>query len=151
MLLILSAAFTHAQSGDYTISLHGTITSEQLGKHELFAFTVPEGIQRLDIDLISPDLQKGMHLTTGLFDPQRFRGEGRTSFTISAVDATGPYLPGPIVPGTWHLAIGYNYIAPRTHSDFTVRIHLGIGEGRCKFWTTDLTAEYVRINADYST
>jgi len=35
--------------------------------------------------------------------------------------------------------------------DFTVRIHLGIGEGRCKFWTTDLTAEYVRINADYST
>jgi len=25
------------------------------------------------------------------------------------------------------------------------------GEGRCVFWTTDLTAEYVRINADYST
>ena len=35
--------------------------------------------------------------------------------------------------------------------DFTVRIDLGIGQGKCKFWTTDLTAEYVRINADYST
>lgn len=35
--------------------------------------------------------------------------------------------------------------------EFTVRIALGIGSGSCRFWTTDLTAEYVRINADYST
>jgi glutamate N-acetyltransferase/amino-acid N-acetyltransferase len=35
--------------------------------------------------------------------------------------------------------------------EFTVRIALGMGEGRCRFWTSDLTAEYVRINADYST
>jgi len=35
--------------------------------------------------------------------------------------------------------------------DFIVRIALGIGQGHCRFWTTDLTAEYVRINADYST
>ena len=35
--------------------------------------------------------------------------------------------------------------------EFTIRIELGIGKGQCRFWTTDLTAEYVRINADYST
>ena len=35
--------------------------------------------------------------------------------------------------------------------EFTVRIALGMGEGKCRFWTSDLTAEYVRINADYST
>lgn len=35
--------------------------------------------------------------------------------------------------------------------EFTVRIDLGIGTGTCRFWTTDLTAEYVRINAEYST
>ncbi|HYK36644.1 bifunctional glutamate N-acetyltransferase/amino-acid acetyltransferase ArgJ [Alloacidobacterium sp.] len=35
--------------------------------------------------------------------------------------------------------------------EFTVRMDLGIGDGHCQFWTTDLTAEYVRINADYST
>lgn len=34
--------------------------------------------------------------------------------------------------------------------EFTVRIDLGIGTGTCRFWTTDLTAEYVSINADYS-
>jgi glutamate N-acetyltransferase / amino-acid N-acetyltransferase len=35
--------------------------------------------------------------------------------------------------------------------EFAVRIDLGIGSGHCRFWTTDLTAEYVHINADYST
>jgi glutamate N-acetyltransferase / amino-acid N-acetyltransferase len=35
--------------------------------------------------------------------------------------------------------------------EFTVRIALGMGNGTCRFWTSDLTAEYVRINADYST
>jgi glutamate N-acetyltransferase/amino-acid N-acetyltransferase len=34
--------------------------------------------------------------------------------------------------------------------EFNVRIDLGIGQGQCRFWTTDLTAEYVHINADYS-
>ncbi len=35
--------------------------------------------------------------------------------------------------------------------EITIRISLGVGEGKCRFWTTDLTAEYVRINAAYST
>lgn len=32
-----------------------------------------------------------------------------------------------------------------------VRVQLGRGRGHVRFYTTDLTAEYVRINADYST
>lgn len=35
--------------------------------------------------------------------------------------------------------------------EFTIRIALGMGSGQCRFWTTDLTKEYVAINADYST
>jgi glutamate N-acetyltransferase/amino-acid N-acetyltransferase len=35
--------------------------------------------------------------------------------------------------------------------EYSIRIALGIGEGRCRFWTCDLSAEYVRINAEYST
>ncbi len=35
--------------------------------------------------------------------------------------------------------------------DLTVHIDLGLGSGKCRFWTTDLTEEYVRINSDYST
>jgi glutamate N-acetyltransferase/amino-acid N-acetyltransferase len=36
-------------------------------------------------------------------------------------------------------------------AEFSIRIALNQGPGSCVFWTTDLTAEYVRINADYST
>ena len=32
-----------------------------------------------------------------------------------------------------------------------LRVELGLGNGACRFWTTDLTTEYVHINADYST
>lgn len=35
--------------------------------------------------------------------------------------------------------------------DYAIEINLHRGKGKCVFWTTDLTAEYVHINADYST
>jgi glutamate N-acetyltransferase/amino-acid N-acetyltransferase len=35
--------------------------------------------------------------------------------------------------------------------EYSIRIALGLGEGNCRFWTSDLSAEYVRINAEYST
>lgn len=38
-----------------------------------------------------------------------------------------------------------------TLPEFTVHIDLGLGTGACRFWTCDLTREYVSINADYST
>ncbi len=35
--------------------------------------------------------------------------------------------------------------------EYVLHVGLGSGEHGCRFWTCDLTAEYVRINADYST
>ena len=35
--------------------------------------------------------------------------------------------------------------------EFSITIDLRQGDGSCKFWTTDLTHEYIRINADYTT
>jgi glutamate N-acetyltransferase/amino-acid N-acetyltransferase len=35
--------------------------------------------------------------------------------------------------------------------EFSVTIRLNQGAGSCIFWTTDLTVEYIHINADYST
>ena len=45
-------------------------------------------------------------------------------------------------------AAAHDYIAQR---EFSVTIELHQGVGSCFFWTTDLTHEYVSINADYST
>jgi len=35
--------------------------------------------------------------------------------------------------------------------EFSISIKLHQGKGRCIFWTTDLTHQYIHINADYST
>jgi len=40
--------------------------------------------------------------------------------------------------------------AAMTQRRFTVAVDLRVGTGSCRFWTTDLTREYVTINADYS-
>ena len=45
-------------------------------------------------------------------------------------------------------AAAHAYLEQR---EYSIRIALGAGEGRCRFWTCDLSAEYVRINAEYST
>ena len=42
----------------------------------------------------------------------------------------------------------HDYIA---QPEFSIGIELNQGEGSCVFWTTDLTVEYIHINADYST
>jgi glutamate N-acetyltransferase/amino-acid N-acetyltransferase len=38
-----------------------------------------------------------------------------------------------------------------TAPEITIRIHLGAGRARARFWTCDLSYEYVRINAEYTT
>ena len=39
----------------------------------------------------------------------------------------------------------------RGSRDCTLTLGFGDGPGTCRFWTCDLTAEYVRLNADYTT
>ena len=39
----------------------------------------------------------------------------------------------------------------RENRDTSIQLDCGTGEASCRFWTTDLTTEYVRLNADYHT
>ncbi|MEI9980485.1 MAG: bifunctional glutamate N-acetyltransferase/amino-acid acetyltransferase ArgJ [Edaphobacter sp.] len=41
--------------------------------------------------------------------------------------------------------------AAMMNREYTIRMDMGLGEAECRFLTCDLTEEYVRINADYST
>jgi glutamate N-acetyltransferase/amino-acid N-acetyltransferase len=45
-------------------------------------------------------------------------------------------------------AAAHAYVA---QPEFSIAIQLHQGTGSCLFWTTDLTVEYIHINADYST
>jgi glutamate N-acetyltransferase / amino-acid N-acetyltransferase len=39
----------------------------------------------------------------------------------------------------------------RKNREVHLRLRFALGSGRCTFYTCDLTAEYVRLNADYTT
>jgi glutamate N-acetyltransferase/amino-acid N-acetyltransferase len=45
-------------------------------------------------------------------------------------------------------AATHEYLKQR---NLTIHVDLGLGSGACRFWTTDLTTEYILINSDYST
>ncbi|MFS4094256.1 CehA/McbA family metallohydrolase [Streptomyces sp. AF1A] len=79
----------------------------------------------------------GNALDIGLFDERGtevggpgFRGwsgGARTEFFVRADDATPGYLPGPLRPGTWHIALGPYTVAPQGLS-YEVTVALTRGE-----------------------
>jgi glutamate N-acetyltransferase/amino-acid N-acetyltransferase len=50
--------------------------------------------------------------------------------------------------GAFDEAAAHRYLS---QPEFSVHIDIGLGSGACRFWTCDLTREYISINADYST
>jgi hypothetical protein len=89
---------------------------------------VPPGVAQLDVSYSydRPSVPAGVlgnALDIGIFDERGvqvgeragFRGWSggfRTSFSISNSAATPGYLPGPVRPGTWHIALGPYTVAP---------------------------------------
>lgn len=73
----------------------------------------------------------------GIFDArgidvggEGFRGWSggfRTSFEISRTEATPGYLPGDVMPGTWHIVLGPYQVAPEG-IDYTVNVTLTAGD-----------------------
>ena len=39
----------------------------------------------------------------------------------------------------------------KNHREVSLRLRFTLGPGQCTFFTCDLTYEYVRLNADYTT
>ncbi len=122
--------FAYASTGTQTRTLDGHI---DYGAPDwvYVPIEVPAGVNRLSVSYdydydrpAAPPGQAGNALDIGLFDwrgyqPGRapgFRGWSggfRTSFTVSASDATPGYLPGPIARGTWHVILGPYTVAPQ--------------------------------------
>jgi glutamate N-acetyltransferase/amino-acid N-acetyltransferase len=57
------------------------------------------------------------------------------------------YRDGAPLPFDAATASGYL----KQNRDVSIRLRFAGGPGRCTFWTCDLTPEYIRLNADYTT
>jgi len=102
---------------------------------------VPRGVRQIAVSYSydKPAVPPGTPANScdvGVFDERGtglggrgFRGWSggfRTSFEISASDATPGYLPGPVNPGTWHVVLGPYQVAPQG-LNYQVRITLTYG------------------------
>ncbi|MFD7661857.1 CehA/McbA family metallohydrolase [Streptomyces sp. NPDC059788] len=104
---------------------------------------VPRGVRELAVSYTydrpaTPPGTAGNACDIGIFDERGtdlggrgFRGwsgGARTEFFIRADDATPGYLPGPLEPGTWHIALGPYTVAPQGLTyEVTITLHYGPG------------------------
>ncbi|WP_395574037.1 CehA/McbA family metallohydrolase [Streptomyces sp. BK79] len=103
---------------------------------------VPAGVREIHVAYAYdrpavPAGTAGNALDIGLFDERGtglggrgFRGwsgGARTEFFVRADDATPGYLPGPVRPGTWHVALGPYTVAPQGLA-YEITITLTYGE-----------------------
>ncbi|GAA3060221.1 CehA/McbA family metallohydrolase [Streptomyces glomeratus] len=103
---------------------------------------VPRGVREIKVaytyDKPSvPAGTQGNALDIGLFDERGtglggkgFRGwsgGARSEFFVRADDATPGYLPGPLRPGTWHIALGPYTVAPQGLT-YEITVTLTYGE-----------------------
>ena len=114
---------------DLTITHEGTLQPAQEKTYVHLPFEVPAGAIRIQVEYhysrqigSDPLLTGGNTIDLGIFDERGidfssagFRGwsgSERSSFFITATDATPGYLAGPLTPGQWHVLLGLYKIAP---------------------------------------
>ena len=79
---------------------------------------------------------------------------GRSVGDLSRMDRVGIYLDEAQVVADGALAAGYREEQGRevmAREEFTIRVGLGLGESRVRLYTSDLSYDYVKINAEYRT
>jgi predicted metal-dependent phosphoesterase TrpH len=147
MSVLPGVAFGASAAGTRTKTVTGTFPP---GIQDWFYLPVqvPAGVSQIDVSYsydkpTVPAGVRGNACDIGMFGPEGhelgnqrgFRGWSggfRTSFSISASEATPGYLPGPITPGTWHVILGPYTVAPQG-LNYQVRITLTFGPAGAPF------------------
>lgn len=120
------SATCNAQRPTSDLDLHGTLTYANRQSYVEVPFEVPKGVTRVTVEFSYTERDKHTTVDLGMFDSERFRGwsgGNKSTFTVSATDATPSYLPGPIVPGRWKLILGVPNIREGVRSVYEARIH----------------------------
>jgi hypothetical protein len=126
LVAVFSSSACRAQKPSSDLDLHGTITYANRQSYVEVPFEVPNGVTRVTVEFSYTERDKHTTVDLGMFDSERFRGwsgGNKSTFTVSATDATPSYLPGPIVPGRWKLILGVPNIREGVRSEYEAKIH----------------------------
>ncbi len=137
------AVFAPAAAGrTRTKVFRGEFTSPDTPDWHYLPFRVPDGVRRISVRYRFEPTDTGIGISynvvdIGIFDPsghdlgdeagfRGWSGGARRSFHLSRTSATPGYLPGPITPGVWHIALGpYLITPPGTPYKVEVTLHFG--------------------------
>ncbi|WP_156727107.1 CehA/McbA family metallohydrolase [Streptomyces apocyni] len=128
-------------SGQSSRTVRGTLPTGS-PDYVYLPMQVPRGVRQIDVSYTyerpqTPPGTPGNALDIGIFDERGtqlggkgFRGwsgSARREFFLRGDDATPGYIPGPIRPGTWNIALGPYTVAPEGLA-YEVTIALTYGE-----------------------
>ncbi|HEY4082564.1 MAG TPA: CehA/McbA family metallohydrolase [Burkholderiaceae bacterium] len=122
VLVSLTPALAHAAPD---LVIEGDFSGVDHQTYRYLPFKVPAGVTRVSVEFSYTGQEQKSTIDLGLFDPQGFRGwsgGNKAAFTLSASDATPSYLPGPIMAGTWRLALGVPNLRKDGHAHYIARI-----------------------------
>jgi hypothetical protein len=111
-----------------TYVLKGQFTGADNNTYRALSFEVPAGTHRITVVFSNTAVDQRTVIDLGMYDPDRLRGwsgSDKKWFTISDIDATASYLPGPTQAGTWKLQLGVPNIRKGVTSEYTAKIYLG--------------------------
>ncbi|HKR32383.1 MAG TPA: CehA/McbA family metallohydrolase [Terriglobales bacterium] len=122
--IVLLAAYAAAQAQP-SLTLRGTVKGAQNNTYIEAPFTVPVHTHRLTITFHYTGKEEKTTFDLGVEDPHGFRGwsgGNKSTFTISADDATPSYLPGELIAGQWKLLIGVPNIRPQSTASYAAEV-----------------------------
>jgi hypothetical protein len=125
LILCSWIGIAHANLPDLT--LKGSLQGNDHQSYVKLPFTVPVQTQRITIDFSYTGKQDRSVIDLGLIGPDGkvlgWSGGNKSSFTISALDATPSYSTTPIYPGEWQLLLGVPNMRANAQSDFKADIY----------------------------
>ena len=125
MALFLSMSNLHAQTPD--LILRGTLKGADHQTYVQVPFEVPAKTQRITVAFDYSGKQDRSVIDLGLIGPDGrvlgWSGGNKSSFTISAVDATPSYSPSPIHPGRWKLLLGVPNLRVGATADYQAQVY----------------------------
>jgi hypothetical protein len=137
------ATFEPARAGEArTKRFAGHLDGVSHGDWVYLPFRVPSGVREIAVKYAYTKNDTGLGFSTnvidiGIFDPsgialgnaagfRGWSGGARSEFSLSRSSATPGYIPGPITPGKWHIALGPFLMVP-PGVDYTVDVTLKFG------------------------
>ena len=125
------------------LTLTGVMTRADHEHYREVPFKVPAGTTRLTVEFAYTGKDQKSVIDLGVRDPQRFRGwsgGNKAGFTISDVEATPSYLPGPIPAGTWQLVLGVPNLRAGVEARYTAKVFFEHGTSFAGFSTAPIKA-----------